>query len=279
MRAIAFQQFGGPDKLERLDLPRPRAARGEILVRAVAAGVNALDWKIREGHLAGRLSHRFPVVPGHDVAGVVEELGEGVSGFRKGDRVWAMVRRPVIHLGCYAEYVAVPEPSAALMPAKLLYEEAAAVPLAGLTAWQRLFVRGAAAPGSVVLVQRAAEGVGHFAVQLARAAGCRVIGVCQPAERAFVTDLGAEATIDASSTAADDALARLAPRGVDLVIEADDEALWVEPSSEQLRELSRRFDQKKLRVHVERIFPLAEAREAQAASQAGQVRGKLVINL
>jgi NADPH2:quinone reductase len=279
MRAIAFQQFGGADRLERIDLPRPRAARGEILVRVVSAGVNDLDWKVREGRLADRIPHRFPVVPGVDVAGVVEELGEGASGFRKGDRVWALVRRPVIGLGCYAEYVTLPESSAALMPVKLLYEEAAGVPLAALAAWQQLFEGGRTLAGKGVLVRRAASGVGHFAVQLAKAAGARVVAACAPDDRAFVGQLGAEATIDESDGPLDEALSRVAGQGVELVVEAEIDELAVEPSAERLRELARRFDQKKLRVHVARILPLTEAAAAQTECQAGTARGKLVLNL
>src|SRR6185295_19631250 len=129
MRAMAIEEFGGPDKLRAMALPRPRPGRGELLVRAVAAGVNRVDCKIREGLLAEAFPHRFPLVPGWDVAGVVEEFGEGASGFRKGDRVFACARRETIQWGCYAEYVAVSERSLAPMPTKLLFEEAASVPL------------------------------------------------------------------------------------------------------------------------------------------------------
>ena len=137
MRAIAIDEFGGPEKLRQMALPRPRPEKGEVLIRVVSAGVNPVDCEIREGKLRDTFKHRFPLIPGWDVAGVVEEFGEGASRFRKGDRVWAYARKPTVQGGCYAEYVSIPEKSVALMPAKLLFEEAAAVPLAALVRCER----------------------------------------------------------------------------------------------------------------------------------------------
>ena len=125
MRAIAIDEFGGPDKLRPMALPRPRAEKGEVLLHVVAAGVNPVDWMIREGQLKDAMPHRFPLIPGWDVAGVVEELGSGTTRFRKGDRVWACARKPVARWGTYAEYVNAAEDCMALMPTKLLFEEAA----------------------------------------------------------------------------------------------------------------------------------------------------------
>src|SRR6185503_14499389 len=121
MRAVAIREFGGPDKVQLMDLSRPKPARGELLVHAVAVGVNPLDFKVREGLLKDVVPHTFPIVLGCEVAGIVEELGEGVSRFRKGDKIWAFVRRPVIQWGTWAEYVAVPEAAAALLPPRLLF--------------------------------------------------------------------------------------------------------------------------------------------------------------
>jgi NADPH2:quinone reductase len=315
MRAMAIEAFGGADRLRPMALPRPRAGRGEILIRVVAAGVNPVDWKIREGQLRDQFPHQFPLVPGWDAAGVVEEIGEGAAGFRKGDRVWAYARKPTVQWGCYAEYVAVPEAAVALMPARLLFEEAAAVPLAALTAHQCLTHRPEAGPGRSVLIHAAAGGVGHFAVQLAKIAGARVVGTASGAHRAFVLALGADADIDHTAEDFREAAKRLGPGGFDLVLDAvggdtlarsyglvkpggrlvsivgpPDAAaaasagitahfLFVEPDGEQLRQLARLVDQKKLAPHVQKIYPLAEAAEAQRASEAGHVGGKLVLNI
>jgi hypothetical protein len=145
MKAVALHAFGGPEVLVPTDLPRPKAERGELLIRALAVGVNPVDWKVREGQLAPRVPHGFPLIPGWDVAGVVDELGEGCQRFRKGDRVFAFARKPHIQWGTYAEYVAVPERHVALMPASLLFEEAAAIPCAALTAQQALARAGLSA--------------------------------------------------------------------------------------------------------------------------------------
>jgi NADPH2:quinone reductase len=315
MRAVAIESFGGPERLSLTDLPRPKAGRGEVLVRAVAAGVNPVDWKIREGLLESRLPHAFPLVPGWDVAGVVEEIGEGTSRFRKGDKVWAYARKPVVQWGTYAEFVAVSEEHAALMPSAYLFEEAAAVPLAALTAYQALFSVARLEKGVTVLVHAAAGGVGHFAVQLAARAGARVLGTAGSDHHSFVLELGADRAIDYHEEDFRDAVRRLCPEGVDIVLDAvggDTQtrsleilkergilvsivgepdageaaergvrARWilVEPDGEQLTILAREVDRGRLRAHVSRMLPLSEAARAHEESRAGHVRGKLVLTL
>jgi NADPH2:quinone reductase len=315
MRAIAITEFGGPEKLQPLDLPRPRPAKGEVLVRVVAAGVNPIDWKIREGLLREALPHAFPLVPGFDVTGVVEEFGEGASRFRKGDRVWACAWKPRVQWGTYAEYVAVPEAAAALMPSKLLFEEAAAFPLAALTAYQALTERSPKLDGASVLVLGASGGVGHFAVQLARRLGGRVLGSAGSANQSFVLDLGAAAAIDYTREDVGAAVQRHCPEGVDLALDAvggattalglaalrpggrlvtiagDVDAaaaarrgvtarhLSMQPNGEQLGLFARMVDRGELRADVQKIYVLKQAAEAQRESARGHVRGKLVINL
>jgi NADPH2:quinone reductase len=315
MRAIVIDEFGGPDRLRATDLPRPKPARGELLIRVVAAGVNPVDWKIREGMLAGVLPHTFPLIPGWDAAGVVEELGEGATRFRKGDRVWCFARKPVVQWGCYAEYLAVNEGIVALMPTKLLYEEAAAVPAAAVTAFQCLLGNPGLERGDRVLVHAAAGGVGHFAVQLASDAGAEVWGTAGPANQAFVMELGAAGAIDYTKEDFVEAARRAAPDGfnriidgvggdtlarsyelvkpggslVSIVEEPDAQQglelgievgfLAVEPNAEQLGILAGLVDKKRLRAHVQKIFSLAQAAEAQTEVALGHVRGKLVLNL
>jgi NADPH:quinone reductase-like Zn-dependent oxidoreductase len=315
MRAIAIDEFGGPEKLKLVELPRPKPGKGEILIKVVAAGVNPVDYKIREGMLEALMPHAFPLIPGWDVAGVVEEQGEGAGRFRRGDRVWAYARKPTVQWGCYADYVTLPEENVALMPAKLLFEEAASIPLAALTAYQALFGAPVLEKGSKVLVHAAAGGVGHFAVQLAANAGAEVIGTAGTANQAFVLEMGAGGSIDYTKEDFADAAKRLCsdgfdfildcvggetqtrsfpllkPRGLlvsivgepsaELTVEHGVRSAWifVEPDAEQLTQLARFVDQGKLTTHVQKIYPLAEALGAQKDLAAGHVRGKLVLNL
>jgi NADPH2:quinone reductase len=314
VRAIVIDSFGGSERLRLTDVPRPRPSRDEILVRTVAAGVNPVDWKIREGLLAERLPHAFPLVPGWDVAGVVEEFGESTSRFRKGDKVWAYARKPLVQWGTYAEFVAVRENHAALMPSRALFEEAAAMPLAALTAYQALFVHARVERGTTVVVHAAAGGVGHFAVQLATSVGARVYGTAGCGNHPFVLQLGAVAAIDYDGEDFRASVERMCPGGVDVVLDAvggdtqqrsfdllkaggtlvsvvsepdADKALkhgvrakwfFVEPDGEQLAHLARLSDRGTLRAH-HRIVPFAEVARAHDESQAGHVRGKLVLAL
>lgn len=315
MRAMALTELGGADRLALAELPRPKPRRGEILLRVVACGVNPVDWKIAEGSATSRWPHAFPLVPGWDAAGVVEELGEGTSRFRKGDRVFCYARKPVVQWGTYAEYLAVDEGAAALMPSNLLFEEAAAVPLAALTAWQALFSKAGIAAGASVLVHGAAGGVGHFAVQLAANAGAVVAGTAGKENQDFVRSLGAVLAVDYGAEPIADAVRRRFAEGVDVVLDAVGgegsdpvleglrpggtlvsitgsrlegaarargcrfESFLVEPSAEHLRQIALLAERKRLRPQLAKIRPLAGAAEAWAESKAGHVRGKLVLNL
>jgi NADPH2:quinone reductase len=313
MKAVAIPHFGGPEVLAVVDLPRPKPARGEILMRIVAAGVNPVDWKVREGRLQ-RIPHAFPLIPGWDAAGVLEELGEGCQRFRKGDRVFTFARKPFLQWGTYAEYVAMPERHVALMPANLLFEEAAAIPCAGLTALQALGRAGLAAGASVVVLN-GSGGVGHFALQLARAAGATTLATTGPTNQEFVLAQGAIAGIDTSRDDVPGAVRRHFPDGADIVLDAIGgeetkralelvkpsgilvsvageldpeiakargiryERISSEPSGEQLAVLAAHAERKRLRPQVQTIRPLSEARAAQEESRAGHVRGKLVLAL
>jgi NADPH2:quinone reductase len=313
MRAVAMHAFGGPEVLVVTDLPRPRAERGELLIRTLAAGVNPVDWKIREGSLS-KISHGFPLIPGWDVAGVVDELGEGCQRFRKGDRVFAYARKPHIQWGTYAEYVAVPERHVAWMPPSLLFEEAAAIPCAALTAQQALAKAGLAS-GATLLVLNGSGGVGHFALQLAKIAGARSMATAGPQNQGFMLGLGAEAAVDTSRDVLAAVVKARFPGGVDIVLDAiggeplaeslsivkpggiivsvvdklNPEAVRTRgcrferissvPSGEQLAVFAAHAGRKKFKPHVTTIYPLADAAKAQEESRAGHVRGKLVLAL
>ncbi len=184
MRAIGIHEFGGRDKLQLLELPEPKVPPDAVKIRVRAAGVNPVDWKLREGRLEGRFPHVFPVVPGWDAAGVVEEVGPDVVEFATGDEVFAYCRKHFVGEGTYAEYISVPATFVARKPERFSYEQAGATPLAGLTAYQALFRRAGLVAGERVLVPAAAGGVGSFAVQLATDAGAEVIGIAERAEPA-----------------------------------------------------------------------------------------------
>jgi NADPH2:quinone reductase len=168
MKAIAINDFGGLDKLQLMDLPVPEIRPREILVKVRAAGVNPVDWKIREGYLKDLFSHQFPVILGWDAAGVVKGVGNGVTRFKSGDEIFAYCRKPIVHGGAYAEYILLEEEHAAIKPKNITFEEAASVPLAALTAYQSLFDAANLKPGETILIHAAAGGVGGFGVQLAK---------------------------------------------------------------------------------------------------------------
>ncbi len=306
MRAIAYSRYGGPDVLELTDLPDPKVGPDSVLVRVRATSVNPVDWKVREGYLDGLMHPVFPVVPGWDVAGVVERLGLDTPEFEVGDEVYGYVRKDVVGGGTTAELVAAPVRTLARKPRSLTWEEAAAVPLAGLTAYQALR-RLRVTDGDTVLVHNAAGGVGAFAVQIARASGARVIGTASPARHDFVRELGAEPVAYGDGMV--EAVRALAPLGVDVVADfvgggvaattpevgTDDVRLgsvadaevarhggtnfWVRPDAADLAALGDLIDAGAVRVHVARTFPLEEAAAAHELSATGHVQGKVVIRV
>ena len=308
MRAIAIQEYGGPEVLELTDLPEPIVGPDVVLVRAKAAGVNPVDYKVRKGGLASRYPCHLPLVPGWDVAGVVEAVGPAVPEFSPGDEVIGYVRRDHIQWGTYAELVPTPVRTLARKPAVLSWAEAAALPLAGLTAWQVLTRVLRVGDGDVVLVHAAAGGVGSFAVQLARALGARVVGTASEAKHDYLRALGAEAVTYGVGLA--DRVRDLVPEGVTAVLDLiGGEALevspallaaggrvasvldpgkarklgagywFVRPDGEDLRELCGLVDAGELSVPVERTFALEEAADAHRLIEEGHVRGKLALEI
>ncbi|MGS2615945.1 NADP-dependent oxidoreductase [Micromonospora sp. LZ34] len=308
MKAIAIDAYGPADLLAVRDLPEPPVGPDTVLVRVRAAGVNPVDWKVREGHLAGAFPSHFPLVPGWDAAGVVASVGPAVTGFAVGDEVIGYVRRDDIQHGTYAELVPAPERTLADKPVRASWAAAAGLPLAGLTAYQALqSVRTAS--GDTVLVHGAAGGVGHLAVQLARALGAdKVIGTAGPTNHDFVRSLGAEpvsygdglldriravapdgvdVALDLFGGEALDVSAQLLARPGRLVSTADPEHvarlggsyLFVKPSTADLSLLAGLVDAGRLTVQVERTFPLAQAADAHRLVEAGHVRGKVVLEL
>jgi NADPH2:quinone reductase len=315
MKAIAISEFGGWDKLQLIDLPAPKVKEAEILVQVKAAGVNPVDWKIREGYLKDLFTHEFPVILGWDAAGIVEQTGPKVTRFKEGDEIFAYCRKPTVHGGSYAEYIVLEEEHAAVKPKNISFEEAASIPLAALTAYQSLFDAAKLQPGETILIHAAAGGVGGFGVQLAKDNGAVVWATASDRNKEYVLTLGASQVVDYNREDFRKVIRSRYPDGVDVVFDCvggevlrqsseivkvggrlvtivDDptdlaradihkEFVFVAPNSTQLTELARMIEQGRLKTHLSQIFPfgLEEARKAHRLSESGHSRGKMVLVL
>ncbi len=219
MRAMVLDQFGGPEVLRLGEIERPRAVPGEIVIQAAYAGVNPADWKAREGWLAQYFAYQFPFVLGFDVAGVVAEVGEGVTDLAVGDRVVAVSNQGRGERGSYAEYVAAARERVVRLPDHVTLREAAALPTAAMTAWEAVFDVGGAAAGQKVLVNGGAGGTGSYAIQLARMAGASVAATSGPANLDYVRALGADLAVDYRQGQVLETVRAWAPEGLDLVVD------------------------------------------------------------
>lgn len=314
MRAIQYRSYGGPECLELVDLPKPTPKAGELLLRVHCASVNPVDWKLASGKTRPVLWVRPPSVPCFDVAGVVEELGAGASGFAKGDRVHARVNLRAGG-GC-AEYAVVPVADVAKMPAQMSFAEAAALPLAGMTSLQALRdTAGMPMTGATgrVLVVGAAGGAGHLGVQLGKAAGAHVTGVCSGKNVETVRLLGADEVIDYSRPEAwkekapwdiildcvgqdlDALLGRMTPAGTLACIMPGPAvigrmllnplkrqkvyAVALKANGVDLSLLDQLYTDGKLKILVEQRYPMEHLKEAWERSISGRVVGKLVVDV
>lgn len=310
MKAAIIDAYGPPDVLRVAPVPRPVPAAGEVLVRVHAAGINPVDCKTRAGGgVAGRISG-FPLILGWDVSGVVEALGPGANSVKVGDEVYGMVRFPQAG-GAYAEYVTAPDDHVAPKSAAISHREAAALPLAGLTAWQALFDVAKVRAGQRVLVHAAAGGVGHLVVQLAHWSGAVVVGTTSARNAEFARVAGCDEVVDYEAAPFEEQVApvdavidcvggEVAQRSLDVVrrggvlvtlptkVDWNDAAssrgvsgewMLVHPDRPQLSKLAELADKGVLRPHVEQSFPLDEVAAAHRRSESGRVRGKLVIDL
>ncbi|MEV3922773.1 NADP-dependent oxidoreductase [Actinomadura coerulea] len=309
MRAIQQSAWGGTETMALVEVAKPVPVFGEVLVRVMAAGVNPVDVYTRLGRAYNRVLD-LPFVNGWDVAGEVVGTGYGTTRFQPGDRVFGMPWFPRA-AGGYAEYATAPARHFARMPEGMAFTEAAALPLAGLTAWQMLVEVAAVAPGQRVLVAGAAGGVGHLAVQIAKARGAHVTGTASAAKHAFVRGLGADEVVDYTATevsaavrdmdvviqmfggrAGLEALECLRPGGVlvsgqaawtpglheraaDLGVRAVD--YLVDPDGAGLGALAELAADGRLKVHVDAVLPLAEAAAAHDRVAEGHTTGKIVL--
>ncbi|MGW1610638.1 NADP-dependent oxidoreductase [Streptomyces sp. NPDC002285] len=309
MRAISQDVLGGPEVLKEVEVQRPTPRPNEVLVRVRAAGINPTDWKHRDN---GGFLGEPPFVLGWDVSGVVEAVGIGVVRFRPGDEVFGMLSYPFGH-GSHAEYVTAPARVFAHKPASVDHVQAGALPLVSLTAWQALVEYADVQPGQRVLIHAAAGGVGHVAVQIAKARGAYVIGTASAGKHEFLRGLGADELIDYRETdfaeAAKDvdvvldtlggetsvrSLSVLRPGGVVvsiLPVGSDDfyeEAerlgvralrMLVDSDRADLRAIADLVDKGRLRAEIAGTFPLADAAEAHALGDTGRTTGKLVLTV
>ncbi|MGI5337055.1 NADP-dependent oxidoreductase [Streptomyces sp. CA-181903] len=304
MKAVSYRAYGGPEVLEYGEVPEPKVGPDSVLIGVRAAAVNPVDWKAQAGYLDGQLDAVFPVVPGWDVSGIVVRLGADTPEFKVGDEVMGYVREDFLSRGTYAEFVAAPVRTLARKPAGISFEQAAGLPLAGLTAYQAL--RAArVGPGDTVLIHAAAGGVGSLAVQLARNTGARVIGTASERNHAYLSSLGAEPVTYGDGLV--DRFRALAPEGASVVLdfvgggviktssritvpgarlvsiadpavtEMGGRLLWVRPDAADLAALGHLAERGRLCVEVAEVFPLERAAEAQRRSAEGHTRGKLVI--
>lgn len=305
MKAVRVHDFGGPDVLQYEDVAKPVAGSDELLVRVKAAGVNPVDASVRAGRF-GASRARLPLVPGFDVAGVVETVGDEVTGFAVGDAVYAMA-----HLrrgGTYAEYVILKADEAAHKPTSLDFVEAAGVPLVALTAWQAFFDTANLRAGQTVLIQGGSGGVGSYAIQIASALGARVIAVASGPNQHYMRRLGADVTVDYTRERFEDvardvdvvletvgrstqrrSFAVLRPGGhlVSIVglpsaetaaqYEVSATGILVKPDGRQLADIARMFDNGRLVAAETEALPLIEARTAHERIETGHTRGKIVL--
>lgn len=303
MQAVVIGQYGDNSVVQLAQVQRPTPGPGELLVKVHAAGVNPVDWKIRNG--AGqRMGMTLPIRLGGEISGIVEQVGAGVTGVHPGDAVYG-----IIPAGGFAEYAVAPASAMALKPANVSFIEAAAIALGALTAWQAMFGLARLAAGQRLLITGGSGGVGSLAIQLARAAGAHVTAMSSTRNQAYVRSLGAEQVIDYAAQPVNrlardfdvvfDTVGGAAYQGAFAVLKAGGSLVTAvafpaagdlqrgvrvarvqcQPDAAQLAAISELVATGKLAPHVATVLPLAAIREALALSEAGRTRGKIVLDL
>jgi NADPH:quinone reductase-like Zn-dependent oxidoreductase len=306
MKAVVAHEYGAPEVLKFEEVPRPEPKEDEALVRVIASGVNPADPLTLSGKYAREFGTHLPLIPGYDIAGVVEKTGAKVTNLKAGDAVYGY---PTFG-GGWAEYVTVKQWEMAAKPKALNFAEAAAVPMGALTAWQALVDTAQLHPGQTILVHGGSGGVGSFAVQIAKARGARVIATASTANQDLLKQLGADVAIDYTKTrfedVAKDVDAVLDPVGketlarsygvvkkggivMSLVARPDPvelekrgirgAAISVHPDAEDLAEIARLIDAGKIKPVVTEVLPLSEAIAAQRQAETHHTRGKLVLRI
>ena len=310
MKAVVIDAYGGVTELKEKVVEKPILLDNQVLVEVKAASVNPIDWKLREGYLKERYDFDFPIILGWDVAGIVTEVGKHVQDFQVGDRVFA--RPELTRYGTYAEYTVVDELLLARIPDNISFEEAASVPLAGLTAYQALFDVLEIMEGQKVLIHAGAGGVGTYAIQLAKLKGAYVATTASKKNHGYLTSLGADQCIDYKSEAFEQILneydavfdtvggetlsnsMKVLRKGGKIVSIVEppseqkaqrygirEEYHWLIPRGDQLQELASLLEQGRLKPAQLETFPFTEngVRNAQELSESGHTKGKIVIKM
>ena len=306
MKAIVVHQYGGSEVLKYEDTPRPEPKENEVLVRVIASGVNPADPLIVSGKYAKEFGTHLPLIPGYDIAGVVEKTGAKITKLKIGDPIYAYV----LWGGGWAQYAVATEGEAAIKPQSLTYVEAAAVPLAALTAWQALIDTAKLSAGQTVLIHGGSGGVGSFAIQIAKARGAKVIATASTPNQDLLKQLGADVAIDYTKTKFEevakdvdvvldpvgkDTLARsygVVKKGgiiVSLVSRVDQAELdkheirgtpiAAKPNADELTEITKLIDEKKIKPIVSQVMPLTDAVKADEQAATHHTRGKIVLKI
>ena len=308
MKAMVVHEFGGPEVLKLEDVPVPTPKENEMLIKVFAAGVNSFDGLLQSGKYAKIFKMQLPWIPGYDIAGTVEKVGGKVSKFKVGDPVYAFMTIPTG--GGYAEYALAKQNQVALKPATISFVEAAGVPSVALTAWQALVDKANLQSGQTVLIHGASGGVGMFAIPIAKIRGAKVFATASTANQDFLKQLGADVAIDYKTQRFEeiakdidvvvdgvggDTLARsysIVKKGgilVSLVGRVDQArlekygirgvSLEAEYNGDELAQIGKLIDEKKIKVVVSQMFPLVEAIQAQEKANTGHARGKIVLKV
>ncbi|EUJ26188.1 Zinc-type alcohol dehydrogenase-like protein SA1988 [Listeria grayi] len=309
MKAVVIEQYGGKEVLKEKEVATPKPGKNQVVVKEYATSINPIDWKLREGYLKQMMDWEFPIILGWDVAGVISEVGEEVTDFKVGDEVFA--RPETTRFGTYAEYTLVDSHLLAKKPREISFEEAASIPLAGLTAWQALFDHAKLQAGEKVLIHAGAGGVGSLAIQFAKHAGAYVITTASERNHQLVKDLGADEVIDYKTTDFVDVLSDIdvvfdtmggdvqrkslqvlrtgKGRLVSIVGLEDEEyakekgikaeSIWLEPNGQELQEIADLLADGSVKAIVGETFPFSEKDlyDAHALSETHHAVGKIVI--
>ncbi|WP_339185026.1 NADP-dependent oxidoreductase [Oceanobacillus sp. FSL W7-1293] len=311
MKAIIIEQYGDANQLkEKDDISIPEIKDNQVLVEMHATSINPIDWKLREGYLQEGLPFEFPIILGWDVAGVIKQVGKNVTSFQVGDEVFA--RPALTPNGTYAAYTAVDEELLALKPKNISFEEAAAVPLAGLTAWQCLVNFSEIIKGDKVLIHAGSGGVGSMAIQIAKSFGAYVASTASGKNERFLKELGVDQFINYKEEDFEDVLQdydivvdtlggeilnksfhvlKEGGRLVSIAGQPDEKLakpkgvkagfLWLEPDGGELSELGKLMEDGKLKPYIGHTFPLTEngLKEAHRLSETHHAKGKIVIQI
>ncbi|WP_414839367.1 NADP-dependent oxidoreductase [Carnobacterium sp. TMP28] len=309
MKAIIIENYGGKEQLKEVQIDIPKANAKQVVVEVKATSINPIDWKLREGYLQQMMDWPFPIILGWDVAGIISEVGEEVTEWKVGDKVFA--RPETTRFGTYAEFTVVDQHLLAKIPANISFEEAAAVPLAGLTAWQALVDHGKLKKGETVLIHAGAGGVGTYAIQLAKNIGAKVITTASEKNHDLLVGLGADQVIDYKTENFVDIL-----DGVDLVLDTmggeiqnesfkvlkpltgrmisivgltdeevrkqydvEFESIWLEPNGQELAEIANLMSVGTVKSIIGAQFPLTQKGiyDAHELSETHHAIGKIVI--